>query len=115
MKTDEVQPYYCEGLIHLKGLFETKVLDFSEKLEIDMSDEAYERLKVWYINTYEDLASHYLAKKDASEFLSKYASKKSGCYLPVDSTVNVFVDYYWSLHQSMGREIDENDKREDWL
>jgi len=115
MKTDEVQPYYCEGLIHLQGLFETKVLDFSDKLEIDMSEVAYERLKAWYIKTYEDLASHYLAKKDANEFLSKYASKESGFYLPLEVKVNDFVDYYWSLHQSIGREIDKNEKREDWL
>ena len=115
MKTDEVQPYYCEGLIHLQGLFETKVLGFSDKLEIDMSEVAYERLKAWYIKTYEDLASHYLAKKDANEFLSKYASKESGFYLPLEVKVNDFVDYYWSLHQSIGREIDKNEKREDWL
>lgn len=115
MKTDEVQPYYCEGLIHLSGLFQTKVLDFDETLKIDMSDDAYERLKVWYIQTYEALASHYLAKKDANEFLSQYASKKSGNYLPVEAKVKNFVDYYWSLHQEMGREVDESENREDWL
>ena len=106
MKTDEVQPYYCEGLIHLQGLFETKVLDYTDRLEIDMSAEAYERLKAWYMDTYEALASHYLAKKDANEFLMNYAFKKSGVYMPVDSKVQSFVDYYWSLHQEIGREID---------
>ena len=115
MKTDEVQPYYCEGLIHLSGLFETKVLDFDETLKIDMSDVAYERLKAWYIQTYEALASHYLAKKDANEFLSQYASKKSGDYLPVETKVKNFVDYYWSLHQKMGREVDESERKEDWI
>jgi hypothetical protein len=115
MKTDEVQPYYCEGLIHLQGLFETKVLDFNEKLEIDMSDEVYERLKSWYIDTYESLAMHYLEKKDANEFLSKYATKTDGVYQPINSKVKAFVDYYWGLHQSMGREIDESEKREKWL
>ena len=115
MKTDEVQPYYCEGLIHLNGLFETKVLDFSDKLEIDMSDEAYERLKAWYTNTYEDLALHYLDKKDADEFLSKYALKQNGSYMPIEPKIKAFVDFYWSLHQSMGREIDESEKRENWL
>ena len=115
MKTDEVQPYYCEGLIHLQGLFETKVLDFSKSLEIDMSEKAYERLKAWYTKTYESLASHYLEKKDADEFLSNYASKKSGSYMPVNTKVKEFVDFYWSLHQSMGREIDKSEKRENWL
>jgi len=115
MKTDEVQPYYCEGLIHLHGLFETKVLDFSDRLEIDMSNVAYERLKVWYTQTYEKLASHYLEKKDADEFLSNYALKVEENYMPTSSNVRAFVEYYWNLHQSMGREIDESEKREKWL
>ncbi|WP_024954199.1 invasion protein CiaB [Sulfurospirillum arcachonense] len=115
MKTDEVQPYYCEGLIHLKGLFETQVLSFDESLSIDTSDDAYERLKKWYQTTYEDLASHYLAKKDANEFLSKYAVKINHSYMPLDKKVKSFVDYYWSLHQDIGRDIDEDEHREDWI
>lgn len=31
MKTGEVEPYYCEGLIHLSGLFESGVLSFLKK------------------------------------------------------------------------------------
>ena len=115
MRTDEVQPYYCEGLIHLQGLFETKVLDFSDKLEIDMSAEAYERLKTWYTKTYETLAVHYLAKKDANEFLSKYAVKQDTFYMPVQAKVKAFVDFYWTLHQDIGREIDKDENREDWI
>ena len=115
MKTDEVQPYYCEGLIHLQGLFETKVLTFSDKLEIDMSSETYKKLKAWYTKTYESLATHYLAKKDANEFLSQYATKIEGNYMPINPKVKSFVDFYWSLHQSMGREIDQSEKKEDWL
>ncbi len=115
MKTDEVQPYYCEGLIHLHGLFETKVLSYNDKLEIDMSDEAYSRLKAWYMKTYEALASHYLVKRDADEFLSKYALKQDGFYMPLCSKVKSFVEFYWSLHQDIGREIDKSEKREEWL
>lgn len=115
MKTDEVQPYYCEGLIHLQGLFEAKVLDYRDRLEIDTSDEAYRRLKAWYAETYKTLASHYLAKKDADDFLLNYALKEDGVYMPVDSKVQSFVDYYWSLHQEIGREIDNSEKREAWL
>ena len=115
MKTDEVQPYYCEGLIHLQGLFETKVLKFNQKLEIDTSTKAYERLKTWYTSTYEFLATHYLEKIDANKFLSKYATKQDGVYMPVDKKVKEFVEFYWRLHQSMGREIDESEKRVNWL
>ncbi len=115
MKTDEVQPYYCEGLIHLEGLFETKVLSFTDKLEIDMSDKSYNKLKAWYVKTYENLASHYLAKKDADEFLSQYAIKEDGFYMSTNSAVKSFVNYYWNLHQSMGREVDNSEKRENWV
>jgi hypothetical protein len=115
MRTSEVEPYFCEGLIHLSGLFSTGVLRFDDTLHIDMSDAAYERLKQWYGDTYESLATHYLEKKDAKEFLNRYAKKVSGTYRPVDADVQAFVDYYWSLHQDIGRDIDENIKREDWL
>jgi len=115
MKTGEVEPYYCEGLIHLQGLFSSGVLNFDEKLHIDISSEAYDRLKKFYFDTYESLASHYLAKKDASEFLSKYAQKINKTYLPKDEKVKSFVDYYWSLHQDIGREIDNEEKKEDWI
>lgn len=115
MKTGEVEPYYCEGLIHLHGLFDTGVLSFDTKLEIDTSRRAYERLKSWYIDTYTALASHYLSKKDANIFLSQYAQKDGGVYKPVDTQVRAFVEYYWNLHQAIGREIDAENRRADWL
>ena len=52
MEVDEVQPYYCEGLIHLSGLFESGVLSWdneNKKLNIDISDAKFEALKKWYI------------------------------------------------------------------
>ena len=55
MEVDEVQPYYCEGLIHLNALFDTKVLswdDENKKLNINLSDAVYEELKAWYIENY---------------------------------------------------------------
>ena len=114
MKTGEVEPYYCEGLIHLSGLFESGVLRFDTTLHIDTSEKAYEALKAWYLKTYRSLAEHYLAKKDAKLFLEQYATKEEGVYQPTSLHVKAFVDYYWALHQSMGREIDESVKREEW-
>ncbi|MBP6497346.1 MAG: invasion protein CiaB [Campylobacteraceae bacterium] len=114
MKTGEVEPYYCEGLIHLSGLFESGVLRFDEKLTIDMSHERYVALKEWYIQTYKALAAHYLEKRDAKVFLETFAVKKGDFYLPQNEEVANFVAYYWALHQDMGRDIDENVKREDW-
>lgn len=115
MKTGEVEPYYCEGLIHLTGLFQSGVLAFDQTLQIDLSTKAYETLKEWYLKTYTELLEHYLAKADAKLFLERYARKEEGIYSPNASSVRSFVDYYWSLHQRMGRDIDESVKRSDWL
>jgi len=115
MKTGEVEPYYCEGLIHLSGLFECGVLKFDGTLQIDQRIEAYERLKAWYLKTYTELLNHYLVKTDAKLFLERFAVKKEGVYTANMSEVQTFVEYYWALHQSMGRDIDESVKREDWL
>ena len=114
-ETGEVEPYYCEGLIHLSGLFETGVLKFGKRLEIDRSDAAYERIRSWYLATYEALAKHYLEKKDASEFLYRYARKEGKYFMPVDNSVKYFVNYYWNLHQSIGQMIDESESKEAWL
>jgi hypothetical protein len=114
-RTGEVEPYYCECLIHLAGLFESGVLSFGEKLSIDTSKECVEALIKWYFETYLSLAKHYLDKKDAQEFLDRFAVKKEGVYLPSDKSIERFVQYYWELHKSTGRDIDTNDRRENWL
>lgn len=114
-ETGEVEPYYCEGLIHLSGLFESGVLRFGKKLEIDMSDVAYEKLKSWYLKTYRELALHYLLKKDASEFLHRFAKKEKKEYLPADDGVKYFVNYYWNLHQDIGQLLDEDSSKDEWL
>ncbi len=114
-KTGEVEPYYCEGLIHLKALFDSGVLDFDEKLSLRINDETYEKLKNWYMQTYEILAIHYLQKKDAKEFLEKFVTKKDGDYMPKEEKIHSFVEYYWNLHQDIGREIDETEDKKEWL
>lgn len=114
-ETGEVEPYYCEGLIHLSGLFETGVLSFKGSLEIDMSDEAYERIKAWYLDTYASLGMHYLAKRDATEFLSRYAAKEGKYYMPKDEHVKYFVNYYWNLHKDMGQIIDDSGEKASWM
>lgn len=115
MKTGEVEPYYCEGLIHLSGLFESGVLRFDERLYIDMSQTRYEAFKAWYLQAYKELLAHYLAKKDAKLFLERFAKKEEGVYLSTSLHVKQFVAYYWALHQAMGREIDESVRREEWV
>ena len=116
MEVDEVQPYYCEGLIHLSGLFDSKVLDFKdEKLIIDLSASKYEDLKKWYVQTYTSLAKHYLDKKDASEFLNIYAVKESKYFMPVNKKINAFVKSYFKRYQEIGQELDNLDKKENYI
>ena len=105
METPEVEPYYCEGLIHLKGLFETKVLQFDKKLVIDES--RYDELKSWYKTTYKELAKTYLQKKDAKEFLKNYAKKDGKFYNSIDDEVKYFVNYYWNLYKDIGQVVDD--------
>lgn len=118
MEVDEVQPYYCEGLIHLSGLFATGVLSWDEenkKLNIDISDEKYESLKAWYIENYTALAKHYLDKIDATKFLNNYATKTEKYFMPNDETINSFVKYYFKRYQEIGQELDTEDKKENYI
>ncbi|NQY93860.1 MAG: invasion protein CiaB, partial [Campylobacteraceae bacterium] len=116
MEVDEVQPYYCEGLIHLNALFDSEVLTWKkQKLSIDMSIEKYENLKRWYITAYQNLAQHYLNKKDATLFLNKYATKEEEYFMPVNSTIYSFVEYYFQKYKEIGQELDTTDKKENYL
>jgi hypothetical protein len=118
MEVDEVQPYYCEGLIHLSGLFDTGVLSWdveNSELKIDISDEKYEELKKWYVVNYTALAQHYLDKKDATQFLNRYATKTGKYFMPNDKTINEFVKYYFKRYQEIGQELDTVDKKENYI
>ncbi|WP_323669160.1 invasion protein CiaB [Aliarcobacter butzleri] len=118
MEVDEVQPYYCEGLIHLSGLFDSGVLswdDENKKLNIDISDAKFEALKAWYITNYTALAKHYLDKKDATLFLNNYATKTEKYFMPNDETINSFVKYYFKRYQEIGQELDTEDKKSNYI
>jgi len=118
MEVDEVQPYYCEGMIHLSGLFETKVLAWdieNKKLSIDTSDQTIEKLKQWYIDTYSKLAIHYLTKQDATLFLEIYAVKKNNKFTSTNDTIDNFIQYYFKRYQEIGQELDSSDKKENYI
>jgi uncharacterized tellurite resistance protein B-like protein len=118
MEVDEVQPYYCEGLIHLSGLFDTGVLTWdkeNKKLNIDLSDEKYEELKKWYIVNYTALAKHYLDKLDASKFLNLYATKNGKYFMPNNPKINSFVKDYFKRYQEIGQELDTSDKKSNYI
>ncbi|MFY9074408.1 invasion protein CiaB [Malaciobacter mytili] len=116
MEVDEVQPYYCEGLIHLNALFDTKVLEFEkEVLSIDLSKQKIEELKKWYITTYTNLAKHYLEKKDATQFLNQFATKEEKYFMPTNPTINSFVKFYFEKYKDIGQELDTVDKKSNYL
>ena len=116
MEVDEVQPYYCEGLIHLNALFDTKVLSWeNKKLSIDLDDSKYEALRTWYLETYTNLAQHYLEKRDATEFLNQYALKDGKYFMPVNKIIFDFVQSYFKRYQEIGQELDNEDKKSNYI
>ncbi|MEA3498715.1 MAG: invasion protein CiaB [Campylobacterota bacterium] len=117
MEVDEVLPYYCEGMIHLFGLFESKVLVWDEEtnqLTINQEPNRMDTLKKWYIDTYSLLATHYLNKKDATLFLENYAIKKGKYYTSTNSNIDNFIQYYFSRYKEIGQELDSSDKKENY-
>ena len=99
----EVQPYYCEGLIHLDLLFSSGVIVYErERIEIDYT--RYDAMKETYIDAYKKLAKHYLEKKDANLYLSDYAVKDHGVYLPVKDKIRSFVEHYYERYQAIGQQ-----------
>lgn len=118
MEVDEVQPYYCEGLIHLSGLFETGILSFDEEkqtLTIMKNETEINKLKAWYIDTYSSLAKHYLEKLDATSWLNNFAMKDNKYFLPNNENLKNFVLYYFDKYKKMGTEIDFEDTKANYL
>ncbi|HIP56357.1 MAG TPA: CiaB protein [Arcobacter sp.] len=117
MEVDEVQPYYCEGLIHLNGLFKCEVIVWSNetnKLTINTNEENIEKLKMWYTNTYSSLASHYLEKQDALIWLNKFAIKEDKYFLPTNKNIKDFVLYYFDRYKKIGQELDTTDSKDNY-
>jgi len=117
MEVDEVQPYYCEGLIHLVGLFNSSVLVWdndTNHLLINRSEQNIIKLKQWYIDTYKSLALHYLHKQDASLWLNKFVSKNEKYFLPTDENIKQFVLYYFQRYKQIGQELDYSDDKSNY-
>jgi hypothetical protein len=98
----EVLPYYCEGLIHLDILFSSGVITYDGEIKIDYSK--YDQMKESYQNAYRDLAKNYLSKVDAALYLSTYASKENGVFLPVKEEIRAFVEHYYARYKEIGQQ-----------
>ncbi len=98
----EVLPYYCEGLIHLDILFSSGIITYDGQIKIDYSK--YDEMKETYQNAYKNLAENYLSKVDANTYLSIYANKENGVYLPVKKEIRSFVEHYYSRYKEIGQQ-----------
>ncbi len=98
----EVLPYYCEGLIHLDILFSSGVIKYDETIQIDYSK--YDAMKEAYQKAYKNLAKNYLEKVDAQNYLSEYAVKNDGFYLPKDEKIKSFVEHYYARYKEIGQQ-----------
>lgn len=98
----EVLPYYCEGLIHLDILFSAGVITYDGEINIDYGK--YDDMKATYQDAYRNLAENYLSKVDANEYLSTYASKENGVYLPVKEEIRSFVEHYYARYKEIGQQ-----------
>lgn len=114
-KVAETRAYYCEGLIHLDLLFKAGVLSFNgAKLSVKFDIQSYEAFKVLVMQNYINLATHYVKKLNASEFLAIFAKFDGEVYLPTDSIVAEFVKYYYSRYEAIGNEIDDSNEWQKW-
>ncbi|HEY9128634.1 MAG TPA: invasion protein CiaB [Sulfurovum sp.] len=98
----EVLPYYCEGLIHLDILFSSGIIAYDDQITIDYSK--YDAMKQTYQEAYRKLAQSYLNKEDANLYLSTYARKEKGVYLPVNSEIRDFVEHYYARYKEIGQQ-----------
>ncbi len=103
-EVDEVLPYYCEGLIHLELLYESKIIAFNNGMvEIDYSK--YSNFKVIYTQAYKELAKNYLERVDAGEFLNNFTQKEEKSYLPKTDVVREFVENYYNAYKEIGNQV----------
>lgn len=108
-KTEEVKPYYTEGLIHLDLLFRSGVLSFkNKKLSVNFTLEFYEKFKNLTLQNYCNLAKHYAEKKDAKAFLNLFCILENGIFLPINEECRDFVLYYYDLYEQIGNELDDS-------
>ena len=101
----EVRAYYCEGLLHLSGLFESGVLSFdkAQTPHLQIHKEHYARLIEWYQHTYTSLAKHYIQKLPANAWLERFINRNG--YHATNPQVRSFADFYWERYKSIGNEI----------
>ncbi len=116
METGETRSYYIEGLIHLKILFDSKILSWNgKKIQVNITTKTYNTTQQLYTSVYLKLAEHYLDKKDASIFLKDYIVEESGLVLPKDEEIKKFTLWFYDKYKKYGNQLDETVSREDYI
>lgn len=115
-EVNEIEPYYCESLIHLDILFEAWIIKVNndKKIELNFSENTYEQLKKWYISNYKKLINIYLNKIDAWKFLKNYTIKKDWYYLPKNNEIKEFVEHFYSVYKDIWNEIDDSISKDNY-
>jgi len=103
-EVDEVLPYYCEGLIHLELLYESKLIEFKNNM-VKINYNNYNAFKTIYQEAYKELAKTYLEKLDASEYLNLFTTKEGKNYLPKTKVVKEFVEDYYDSYKRIGNSV----------
>ena len=103
-EVDEVLPYYCEGLIHLELLYESKIITLSDSM-VKIDYTKYNNFKAIYTQAYRELVSNYIQKIDASEFLRNFTQKEEKSYLPRTEAIREFVENYYSAYKEIGNRV----------
>lgn len=116
MESGKTKPYYIEGLINLKILFDSKILSWNgKKIKVNISKTTYSKTKQLYNKVYLELAKHYLDKKDAGIFLEKYIIEEDNKILPRDKKVKEFTLWFYEKYKKYGNQIDETAHKEDYI
>lgn len=105
-EVEDILPYYCECLIHLHILFESKIIKYHFwKIELNFSPESYTACKEGYMAVYTQQIFSYLHRLEAGNFLFEYVEKIDGVYLPKDAKVRKFVEEYYTRYKEIGNEV----------
>ena len=115
-KVNEVEPYYCEALIHFQLLLESRIISIIDnKIVLNFSIDNFSNLKETYINHYVDLINIYLSKTDAMEFLKRYTIKDWLHYLPQNEFLRDFVNYFYETYENIGNEVDNSISKDKYI
>ena len=105
-EVEDIMPYYCECLIHLDLLFASKIISYdSGKIELNYTDETFEKLKTLYTASYTQQIFTYLNQMDAGNFLFEFVVQEWGIFLPKDKEVRKFVEKYYTKYKRIGNDI----------